>query len=167
MDNVPVQIRIEDDACKNLGADDPEYIVHGEDIMVKFTALRNAKVLDSKALNVTKDVTKDVSIEVKILALIKENASITTTEMANRLFVNRRTVQRGLDALKGKGKIERKGGKRNLSPKIDTMPCQRKCRKWLKTKAFSRFGRSAESLLFLCLDVVERLREPFEPTPKS
>lgn len=32
------------DACKNLGADEPEYIVHGEDIMVKFNALQSAKV---------------------------------------------------------------------------------------------------------------------------
>lgn len=54
----------------------------------------------------------DVTIEMKIFVLIKENASITTTEMAKRLFVNRRTIQRGLDALKGKGKIERKGSKR-------------------------------------------------------
>lgn len=76
--------------------------------MMKFTALQNAKVSDSKAPNVT----KDVSIEVKILALLKENVSITTTEMAKRLFANRHTVQRGLDVLKGKGKIERKGGER-------------------------------------------------------
>lgn len=47
--------------------------------MVKFTVLQNPKVSDSKAPNVT----KDVSIEVKILALLKE-----------------------------KGKIERKGGER-------------------------------------------------------
>ena len=59
--------------------DAPEYIVHGEDIMVKFSVLQNPKVSDSKAPNVT----KDVSIEVKILALLKE-----------------------------KGKIERKGGER-------------------------------------------------------
>ena len=76
--------------------------------MVKFTALQNAEASDSKVPNVTKDVT----IEVKILALLKENASITTTEMAKQLLVTRRTVQRGLDVLKGKGKIERKGGKR-------------------------------------------------------
>ena len=100
------------DACKNLGAAEPEYIVHGEDIMVKFSALRNTKVSDSKALNVTKDVTKDVAIEMKILTLIKENASITTTEMARLLAVNRRTIQRGLDVLKRTGTIERKGGKR-------------------------------------------------------
>ena len=100
------------DACKNLGAKDPEYIVHGEDIMVKFSALQSTEILNSKAQDVTKDVTKDISIEVKILALLKENASITTTEMAKQLSVNRRTIQRGLDVLKGKGIIERKGGKR-------------------------------------------------------
>lgn len=104
------------DACKNLGAKEPEYIVHGEDIMVKFSALQSTEILNSKAQDVTKDVikdvTKDISIEVKILALLKENASITTTEMAERLSVNRRTIQRGLDALKAKRKIERKGGKR-------------------------------------------------------
>lgn len=80
--------------------------------MVKFSAFQSAKVSDAKALNVTKDVTKNVSIEVKILALLKENASITTTEMARQLSVNRRTIQRGLEILKSKGTIERKGGKR-------------------------------------------------------
>lgn len=80
--------------------------------MVKFSALQSTEILNSKAQNVTKDVTKDISIEVKILALLKENASITTTEMAERLSVNRRTIQRGLDVLKAKRKIERKGGKR-------------------------------------------------------
>lgn len=60
--------------------------------MVKFTALRNAKVSDSKVLNVA----KDVAIEMKILTLIKENASITITEMVKLLAVNRRTIQRVL-----------------------------------------------------------------------
>lgn len=73
------------DTCKNLGADEPEYIVHREDIMVKFSALQSVKVTDAKALNVTKD---DV-IEMKILVLLKENASITTTEMSKQLSVNR------------------------------------------------------------------------------
>ncbi len=67
---------------------------------------------DAKALNVLKDVTKDVTIEIKILNLIKENASITTTDMARQLSVNRRTIQRGLEVLKSRGTIERKGGKR-------------------------------------------------------
>lgn len=37
------------DACKSLGADEPIYIVHGEDIMVKFHALQSAIMSDSKA----------------------------------------------------------------------------------------------------------------------
>lgn len=39
------------DACKNLGSDLPEYIVHGDNIMVKFAALQSAKVTESKAPN--------------------------------------------------------------------------------------------------------------------
>lgn len=100
------------DACQKLGTEEPEYIVHGEDIMVKFSALQSAKILDFKAPNVTKDVTMDATMEIKILALLKDNASITTTEMAKQLSVNRRTIQRGLEVLKGRGKVERKGGKR-------------------------------------------------------
>lgn len=38
------------DACKNLGTDGPVYIVHGEDIMVKFHALQSAKVAEPKVL---------------------------------------------------------------------------------------------------------------------
>ena len=48
----------------------------------------------------------------KILALIKEDASVTTTEMARQLSVNRRTIQRGLDVLKSKDTVDRRGGKR-------------------------------------------------------
>lgn len=107
------------DACKTLGADEPEYIVHGGDIMLKFNALQSAKVSESIATknqdvskNVTKDVTKDVTKETEILALLREDASMTTTEMAQKLSVNRRTVQRELEKLKKKNCIERKGGRR-------------------------------------------------------
>lgn len=76
--------------------------------MVKFCALQSVKVLNSKA----RDVTKGVTMEEKILVLLKENTSITTIKMAKRLSFIRRTIQRVLDVLKGKGIIERKGGKR-------------------------------------------------------
>ena len=103
------------DACKTLGVDEPEYIVHGGDIMLKFNALQSAKVPESiatKNQNVTKDVTKDVTKENEILALLREDASMTTAEMAQKLSVNRRTVQRELEKLKKKNNIERKGGRR-------------------------------------------------------
>jgi len=62
--------------------------------------------------NVTKDVTKEVSMEEAILCLIRDNKDITTTEMAEYLAVNRRTIQRVLDDLKDKDIVKRKGGKR-------------------------------------------------------
>lgn len=100
------------DACKAHGAEEPEFIVHGGDIMVKFKALQSAIVTDSKVPNVTKDVTKEVSMEEAILCLIRDNKDITTTEMAEYLAVNRRTIQRVLDDLKDKDIVKRKGGKR-------------------------------------------------------
>ena len=86
------------DACKAHGAEEPEYIVHGGDIMVKFKALQSA-IVTSKVPHVTMDVSKDVSIEDGILHLIRDNKDITTTEMAEYLAVTRRTIQRVLDCL--------------------------------------------------------------------
>jgi ATP-dependent DNA helicase RecG len=75
--------------------------------MLKFNALQSAKVSESLA---TKN--QDVTKETESLALLREDASMTTTEMAQKLFVNRRTVQRELEKLKKKKCIERKGGRR-------------------------------------------------------
>lgn len=47
------------DACKNLGVDAPVYIVHGEDIMVKFHALKSAKVPSSKDSGSVKTQTRN------------------------------------------------------------------------------------------------------------
>ena len=95
------------EACVAHGAEEPEYIVHGGDIMVKFKALQRAIVTSNEP-----NVTKDVTIEEMILDLVRKNKAITTTEMAENLSVARRTIQRGLDTLKEKGIIERKGGRR-------------------------------------------------------
>ena len=53
---------------------------------------------------------KDVSIEDGILHLVKDNKDIATTEMAESLAVNIRTIQRVIDDLKDIGVVERKGG---------------------------------------------------------
>lgn len=96
------------DACKNLGADKPEYIVHGEDIMVKFNALQSAKVPNPKVPNGS----LNGSLEFEILKLIHDNPASTASEMAKSLNAGLRTVYRVLDKLKNEGKIERIGGKR-------------------------------------------------------
>lgn len=60
------------DACKNLGTDEPEYIVHGEDIMVKFKALQRAKVLDFKVSKPQNDALND-ALGDKLMMLLKKN----------------------------------------------------------------------------------------------
>ncbi len=59
------------DACKSLGTDEPEYMVHGEDIMVKFKALQSAKVTEFKAPN-RHDDGLNVGLEKKILEFIRK-----------------------------------------------------------------------------------------------
>lgn len=103
------------DACKNLGADDPVYIVHGEDIMVKFHALQSAKVPDSKMQNRHNDginVGLDVGLEKKILTIMEEDSSVTMGDISDKLNVTKRTVERIVKKLREQGKIERVGGKR-------------------------------------------------------
>ena len=60
------------DACKNLGADEPEYIIHGEDIMVKFKALQSAKISNLKDSKHQSDALND-ALGDKLMMLLKEN----------------------------------------------------------------------------------------------
>lgn len=103
------------DACKNLGSEDPEYIVHGEDIMVKFSALQSAKVPDPKALNRHNgglDVGLGDGLKEEIIRMLSENPKLTMAEIAEKLNVTKRTIERIVKNLREKGVIERKGGKR-------------------------------------------------------
>lgn len=99
------------DACKNLGAEEPEYIVHGEDIMVKFRALESAKVLDLKKPKPQNDALDD-ALENKLMMLLTENPYLTQKEMFVKLFVSRATVQRLVKKLVDEKRLERVGGKR-------------------------------------------------------
>jgi ATP-dependent DNA helicase RecG len=107
------------DACKNLGADKPEYIVHGEDIMVKFNALQSAKVSESKTpkrhdepLNEPLDEPLEKSLEEKMLAFVQNMPKSTYDLVAESLGVSRSTVKRTMKSLMEQGKVERIGGKR-------------------------------------------------------
>lgn len=99
------------DACKNLGSADPEYIVHGEDIMVKFSALQSAKVPDSKAPKPHDDAL-DEALEKRLLMVLIENPKIKQTDLVATLDSSRATIQRMMKTLTDNSKIERKGGKR-------------------------------------------------------
>ncbi len=99
------------DACKNLGAEEPEYILHGEDIMVKFKALQSAKVLAPKNPKPQNDALND-ALENKLMMLLKENPYLTQKEMTERIPVSRATVQRLVKKLVDEKKLYRIGGKR-------------------------------------------------------
>ncbi len=96
------------DACKAHGAEEPEFIVHGGDIMVKFKALQSAIVTDSKVSNEP----LDEPLEQKILKYIKSHPEITYEMLAKQLLVSRSTINRSLAKLTEAGLLKRKGGKR-------------------------------------------------------
>lgn len=99
------------DACKNLGAEEPEYIVHGEDIMVKFKAFQSAKITDVKVPKIRVD-TLDDTLERKLIKIIKKNPKITQNTLSEELNISIRSLKRIMKRLVEKGKIVRKGGKR-------------------------------------------------------
>ena len=103
------------DACKNLGADDQEYIVSGGDIMVKFTALQSAKVPDSKAPKGHDEPLKDPMeepLEEKILQVLRHIPNCTYDELTEALGVSCSTVKKSIKQLSEHDKTVRKGGKK-------------------------------------------------------
>ena len=81
----------------------PEYTLHLEDIMVKFTPLMVAKV--PKGQNGT--------LEEKILFIIKKNSHITQSQIALMLDCSERKVKRLMKIMQEDGMIERVGGRRS------------------------------------------------------
>jgi len=65
---------------------EPEYIVHGGDITVKFKALQRTIVTSNEP---------NVTMEEMILDLIRKNEAFTTTEMAENLSVFQISKQTG------------------------------------------------------------------------
>ncbi|MBD5537622.1 MAG: winged helix-turn-helix transcriptional regulator [Lachnospiraceae bacterium] len=99
------------DACKKLGAEEPEYIVHGEDIMVKFKALQSAKTTDFKVPKVRTGTLED-TLERRIVNILKNNSTITQSALSEELNLSIRSLKRIMKRLTENGEIVRKGGKR-------------------------------------------------------
>ena len=90
-----------------IGAKVPEYSILGDDITVKFTA-----VATSKAFKRTNDVRKEKGMNTRVLEIITAQTDISLSEIADRLGVSYKTVQRAMTDLKKIGVIERVGGRR-------------------------------------------------------
>ena len=103
------------DACKELDADEPTYIVHGEDIMVCLNALGSALVDDATDLQVQDEPVGEPvapSLEGRILTRLKERPYLTYDALTSSLGVSRSTVSRSIGKLTAGGRIERIGGAR-------------------------------------------------------
>ena len=103
------------DACKELGAELPVYELIGNGLRVHFKALESALIDEPKTPN-RQDVGKDVGLEVglaeKIIDLILEDSEIKMSEMAEKLEVTTRTIEREMKKLRESGRVIRVGGKR-------------------------------------------------------
>lgn len=108
------------EACKALGTSAPEYEVLDRDITLKLIAFKPAKEIavnnQSSGTNVSEnvpDVPKNVPVTEAVLAMIKEDSSLTTPKMAEIIGVSRKTIQRAINELKATGTICREGSNRN------------------------------------------------------
>ena len=103
------------DACRELGAELPVYELVGNGLRVHFKELESALIDEPKTPN-RQDVGKDVGLEVglaeKIIDLILDNSEIKMSEMAEKLAVTTRTIEREMKKLREFGRVERVGGKR-------------------------------------------------------
>lgn len=103
------------DACKTLGADEPEYIVHGGDIMLKFNALQSAKVSEIKiAKGQDEPLTEPIKepIETVLIEILRKNPNSTYDNLAKQMDISRSTVKRTIKTLVENQQIERIGGRR-------------------------------------------------------
>ena len=99
------------EACKELGAGLPFYELRGNGLRIHFKALKSALVAHSKSPN-RHNVGLDVGIAGRILELLIENPKITMAEMAEKLNVAKRTIEREVKQLRETGRVECIGSKR-------------------------------------------------------
>ncbi len=103
------------DECIALGAEFPRYEILGTGIRVYFPALKSALIGQPKTpnrQNVGKDVGLEVGLAEKIIELISDNSEIKMSEMAEKLEVTTRTIEREMKKLRESGRVKRVGGKR-------------------------------------------------------
>ena len=77
------------EACEELGAPMPEYILLGDDLTVKFSALECAVISDSKTQK-----RQNGGLADRIILVIVSNKAVTIAEISDILNIPKRTVER-------------------------------------------------------------------------
>lgn len=103
------------EACKKHGVPMPEYTLHLEDIMVKFTPLGHQEILKDQnvLINVPLNVLINDPLEKEVLSAIEENSHITQAQLSTKLNRSDRQIKRALKELREKGIIERIGSRKS------------------------------------------------------
>lgn len=103
------------EACKEHGVPMPEYTLHLEDIMVKFTPLGHQGILNDQNVLINDPLNALIndSLENLVLSLIKENPHITQVQLSIKLNRSDRHIRRVLKELREKGIIERIGSRKS------------------------------------------------------
>ena len=99
--------------CKNDGVFQPEFTVHPQDIMIKFSAPED-RIVRTSTDRVTEKVTERVTEKVteaenQLLALLMEDPAYTYVALSKKLKVSRKTVGGLIKSLKSKNIICRVG----------------------------------------------------------
>lgn len=94
-----------------MGTPIPEYILLGDDLTVKFSALESVALSDSK-IPKRQNGGLDGGLADRIIAIISSDKTITVVEISDILNVPKRTVEREIKNLRERGMIARKGGRR-------------------------------------------------------
>lgn len=106
-------------ACEELGAGLPVYRLRGNDLSVRFEALRSA-LIDAPPAPASRAVRLDDGLDEgmadglagRIIEMARTDPGMTMAGMALRLGVASRTVEREVRKLRASGRIERVGGRR-------------------------------------------------------
>ena len=131
------------EACKKYGVPMPEYTLHLEDIMVKFTPLGYQDILKDQnvLLNDPLNVLLDDSLEKVVLSAIKENSHITQAQLATKLDRSDRQIRRVIKELR-----EKRAYRTYWKPQIRTMDCKIDMK-----KVYFVYGKSTSTVLVLSI----------------
>lgn len=99
------------DECREIGAEIPVYELLGTTLRIHFRALESALIDQPKTPN-RQGGGIDGGLAEKIVALIRENESITVSDMSEILETPKRTIEREMKKLRDIKRITREGGNR-------------------------------------------------------
>lgn len=99
------------DECQNIGAELPVYELIGTTLRIRFKALESALIDQTKVPKDQPDTLGDTLAD-RIIALLKEDPSMTQDTLAEKSKVSVPSIKRTMKILSDSGRIVRKGGKR-------------------------------------------------------